>query len=141
MSAEHTPNSEPSSISDSTVSTGFEPPAYRPTSFVFTSSRVLRTLRDPEEHSQLFPPPAILPEPPAAVAPSPERLSSDRQNPSSTLTLSQVLRHSEGAITTRSLLSYRMIALGFIQLKPHDLRTEISCLSTPEFSPTRSSVS
>ncbi|KAI0731394.1 hypothetical protein C8Q76DRAFT_793465 [Earliella scabrosa] len=130
-------NWEASSIS--TVSTtGLEPLAYSKTSFVFTSSRTLRALRVQEERNQTLSPTSVLTSPPAAVAPSSKCLPSDAKAPGS-LTLSQLLMHSDGAITARSLLTRDMIASGFIQLKPRGLCSELSCASAPEISSARRS--
>ena len=135
MATARSPNCEASSISTVSTTGGLEPLACKATSFVFTSSRTLRSLRVQEQRNQTRSSTSVLTSPPAAVAPSSKYSPSKRKGPGS-LTLSQLLVHAEGAITSRSLLSRDMIALGFIQLKPLD---EISCPSTPEIFPARGS--
>ena len=91
------------------------------TAFVFTSSRTLRALQDTEEEDSRdqCPPDAsisLVPCTPSPLSSTPPAQHTKTQRAS--LTLSQLDKHSEGAISARSLLDPSMRAAGFVNL-PH----------------------
>ncbi len=106
--------------------------------FVFTSSRTLRALKDQEEEDSHLQHPANAPMPSAPSSPSSlsQRISSDTplaqhtKTQRASLTLSQLDKHSEGAISARSLLGPKMRAAGFVDL-PHSRVSQ----RTPSTSP------
>ncbi|KAI9063393.1 hypothetical protein FKP32DRAFT_1676441 [Trametes sanguinea] len=96
--------------------------------FVFTSSRTLRALQKQEDYGfhQLSPGSSIASSP--ATPPTPSSTSSNGR-PRAQLTLSQLTKHSEGAIDARSLIGPKMREAGFVNL-PHTMSSR-SDLGTP----------
>ncbi|OSC96718.1 hypothetical protein PYCCODRAFT_1455264 [Trametes coccinea BRFM310] len=96
--------------------------------FVFTSSRTLRALQQQEDYGfhQLSPSSSIASSP--ATPPTPSSTSSNGRHRAQ-LTLSQLTKHSEGAIDARSLIGPKMREAGFVNL-PHTMSSR-SDLGTP----------
>ncbi|KAI0751291.1 hypothetical protein C8Q80DRAFT_564800 [Daedaleopsis nitida] len=113
-------------LSTTTTNTSTNSSANGKTAFVFTSSRTLRALQDQEEQYH-----SVAPSPSSPPA-SPESESSYHARSRASLTLSQVVKHSEGAIDARSLIGPKMRAAGFVNL-PNTLgsRFDLDRLSTP----------
>ena len=122
-------------ISTTATNTSSNSSAHGRTAFVFTSSRTLRALQDQDEtsyHQRYSSSPSItsIPSSPStsSTTSSPDALSKARAS----LTLSQLIKHSEGAIDARSLLGPNMRAAGFVNLpNNHFARTNLSCPSSP----------
>ena len=110
---------------------------------MFTSSRTLRALQYQEDYGHRLSPhsPAVSSGPPSpstpATSPYAESYLSGKQRAS--LTLSQLVRHSEGAVDARRLLGPKMRAAGFVRLP--DTLPERSSSSTPSSPSTFCSVS
>ncbi|KAI0723453.1 hypothetical protein C8Q76DRAFT_837674 [Earliella scabrosa] len=129
-------------LSTTTTNTSTNSSANGRTAFVFTSSRTLRALQDQEDNGHRYSPHSPATSSPSSPAtPSSECSLSDGRARAS-LTLSQVARHSEGAMNARSLLGPKMRAAGFVNL-PNTLgsRSDLSFPSTPSSPSVYSSVS
>ncbi|EJF63029.1 hypothetical protein DICSQDRAFT_179688 [Dichomitus squalens LYAD-421 SS1] len=120
-------------ISTTTANTSRNSSTHGTTAFVFTSSRILRALQDQDEtcHHQWYPS-----SPSGASVPASPYTSSAASSPSRTqrasLTLSQLVKHSEGAVDARSLLGPKMRAAGFVNMSnSHFRRANASCPSSP----------
>ncbi|KAL1946634.1 hypothetical protein VTO73DRAFT_14738 [Trametes versicolor] len=85
------------------------------TAFVFTSSRTLRALQDQEDRRAS---PGSPPVPSPATPPTPSTSSSCASRHRAQLTITQLTKHSEGAIDARALIGPKMRAAGFVNL-PH----------------------
>ncbi|KAI0366372.1 hypothetical protein BV20DRAFT_652082 [Pilatotrama ljubarskyi] len=116
-------------ISTTTTNTSSNSSSNGTTAFVFTSSRTLRALQEQAEHR--LSPGSPLPSSPG-TPPTPSSTSSTGSRHRAQLTLSQLTKHSEGAIDARSLIGPKMRAAGFINL-PHTLgsRSGLKSLGTP----------
>ncbi|KAI8968675.1 hypothetical protein BD414DRAFT_541357 [Trametes punicea] len=98
--------------------------------FVFTSSRTLRALQKQEGRGPhpLSPGSSVASSP--GTPPTPSSASSAGR-PRAQLTLSQLTKHSEGAIDARSLIGPKMREAGFVNL-PHTLNSYSNCNSPGE---------
>ncbi|CDO74104.1 hypothetical protein BN946_scf185043.g154 [Trametes cinnabarina] len=87
--------------------------------FVFTSSRTLRALQKQEDYGyhQLSPGPSVASSP--ATPPTPSSTSSNGRHRAQ-LTLSQLAKHSEGAVDARALIAPKMREAGFVNI-PHTM--------------------
>ncbi|KAI0721943.1 hypothetical protein C8T65DRAFT_692086 [Cerioporus squamosus] len=102
------------------------------TAFVFTSSRTLRALQGEEASS---PNAGSIPSSPSTPSITVSDGSSHLARSRASLTLSQLVRHSDGAVDARSLLGPKMRAAGFVNLpNTLGLRSSLSCPSTPSSS-------
>ncbi|KAH9894201.1 hypothetical protein C8Q73DRAFT_781496 [Cubamyces lactineus] len=125
-------------LSTTTTNTSTNSSINGQTAFVFTSSRTLRALQRQEENGShpLTPGSSVASSP--ATPPTPSSSSSNGGGRyRAQLTLSQLTRHSEGAIDARSLIGPKMRAAGFVNL-PHTLgaRSDLGSIGAP--SPTLS---
>ncbi|KAI0637741.1 hypothetical protein C8Q77DRAFT_386897 [Trametes polyzona] len=116
-------------ISTTTTNTSTNSSNHGTTAFVFTSSRTLRALQDQEDRRR-SPGSPVASSP--ATPPTPSSTSSYGSRHRAQLTLSQLTKHSEGAIDARSLIGPKMRAAGFVNL-PHTLgsRSDLSSPGTP----------
>ncbi|KAJ8463459.1 hypothetical protein ONZ51_g10249 [Trametes cubensis] len=108
-------------LSTTTANTSTNSSINGQTAFVFTSSRTLRALQRQEENGfqPLTPGSSVASSPATPPTPSSSSSSSGPRHRAQ-LTLSQLTRHSEGAIDARSLIGPKMRAAGFVNL-PHTL--------------------
>ncbi|KAH9853840.1 hypothetical protein C2E23DRAFT_97293 [Lenzites betulinus] len=105
-------------LSTTTTNTSTNSSKNGTTAFVFTSSRTLRALQDEEDRQKSPGLPAV---PTPGTPPTPSSAASSYSARSrAQLTLSQLTKHSEGAIDARSLIGPKMRAAGFVDL-PHTL--------------------
>ncbi|TFK86454.1 hypothetical protein K466DRAFT_600330, partial [Polyporus arcularius HHB13444] len=119
-------------LSTTTTNTSTNTSANGTTAFVFTSSRTLRALQDEESSSFHAGSNPSIPSTPSTT------LSDYSYHPArsrASLTLSQLVRHSDGAVDARSLLGPKMRAAGFVTL-PNTLssRSDQGCPGTPSSS-------
>ncbi|RPD62002.1 hypothetical protein L226DRAFT_523341 [Lentinus tigrinus ALCF2SS1-7] len=122
-------------LSTTSTNTGNNSSANGATAFVFTSSRTLRALQDEETSSFRRLSPGSIPPSPSTPSTSASDGSLHLARSRASLTLSQLVKHSDGAVDARSLLGPKMRAAGFVNL-PNTLRSrsDLSCPSTPSSS-------
>ncbi|KAI0334832.1 hypothetical protein GY45DRAFT_1358838 [Cubamyces sp. BRFM 1775] len=130
-------------LSTTTTNTSTNSSTNGQTAFVFTSSRTLRALQRQEENgSYPLTPGSSVPSSPA-TPPTPSSSSSNSgSRHRAQLTLSQLTKHSEGAIDARSLIGPKMRAAGFVNL-PHTLgpRSDQGSIGASSPTPSQFSVS
>ncbi|OJT07333.1 hypothetical protein TRAPUB_1799 [Trametes pubescens] len=102
-------------LATTTTNTSTNSSNHGTTAFVFTSSRTLRALQDREDRRAS---PGSPPVPSPATPPTPSTSSSCASRHRAQLTLTQLTKHSEGAIDARALIGPKMRAAGFVNL-PH----------------------
>ncbi|KAI0676796.1 hypothetical protein C8Q78DRAFT_1073575 [Trametes maxima] len=112
-------------LSTTTTNTSTNSSRNGTTAFVFTSSRTLRALQEREDRVCRPSPSSSVGSSPA-TPPTPSSASSSGFHRAQ-LTLSQLTRHSEGAVDARSLIGPKMRAAGFVNL-PHTMgsRSDLS---------------
>ncbi|KAI0829382.1 hypothetical protein BC628DRAFT_1417115 [Trametes gibbosa] len=117
-------------LSTTTANTSTNSSRNGTTAFVFTSSRTLRALQDEADRRGSPGSPAVSS---PATPPTPSSSASSYGARSrAQLTLSQLTKHSEGAIDARSLIGPKMRAAGFVDL-PHTLasRSDLAMTAAP----------
>ncbi|KAI0773835.1 hypothetical protein C8Q74DRAFT_1368383 [Fomes fomentarius] len=126
-------------LSTTSTNTSTNSSAHGTTAFVFTSSRTLRALRDQSEDAlqRLSPASSIASSHPSPPTSPTSEYSSHSPKGRASLTLSQVVKHSQGAIDARFLLGPKMRAAGFVNL-PNTLgsRSDFAFSSSTPSSPT-----